>query len=153
MGEKPARSVEQTVRRSLELFHGGFCCSESVLLASTERLGLQSELVPRIATGFCGGMAHAGSVCGAVSGAVMALGCVQGRDVGGAPREAIFASVQQLAATFRERWGSIDCPVLLGCDLGTEEGQRRFREQDLKTQRCDRFVEEAVRVALERIDD
>ena len=66
MDDKSAMSVERAVRRSLELFHGGFCCSESVLLALTERLGLQSELVPRIATGFCGGMAHAGSVCGAV---------------------------------------------------------------------------------------
>ncbi len=34
----------------------GFSCSESVLLAASQRLGIESEIVPHIATGFSGGM-------------------------------------------------------------------------------------------------
>ena len=43
---------EQAPQRSLELFRSGFFCAESVLLAIAESQGIQSDLIPRIATGF-----------------------------------------------------------------------------------------------------
>jgi hypothetical protein len=43
-------------RRSRELFESGFLCAESVLLAVSEAEGVRSDLIPKIATGFCSGM-------------------------------------------------------------------------------------------------
>ncbi|MDA8408349.1 MAG: C-GCAxxG-C-C family protein [Deltaproteobacteria bacterium] len=66
-------------KRSGELFDSGFRCAESVLLAVAEHAGIQSPFIPKISTGFCGGMSHSKGVCGAVTGGVMALGMILGR--------------------------------------------------------------------------
>ena len=71
---------EQAPQRSLELFQSGFFCAESVLLAIAESQGIQSDLIPRIATGFCSGISRTGGMCGAVSGAIMGIGLVAGRN-------------------------------------------------------------------------
>ena len=47
----------ETSQRSRELFDSGFYCAESVLLAIAESQGIESDLIPRIATGFCSGIA------------------------------------------------------------------------------------------------
>jgi len=71
---------EQATQRSLDLFRAGFFCAESVLLAIAERRGIQSDLIPRIATGFCSGISRTGGLCGAVSGAIMGINLVAGRN-------------------------------------------------------------------------
>jgi hypothetical protein len=50
-----------------------FLCSEAVLMALAKCLGVESKLIPKIATGFGAGIGRQGEVCGALSGAVM--GC------------------------------------------------------------------------------
>jgi hypothetical protein len=42
---------QQAPQRSRELFRSGFFCAESVRLAIAESQGIQSDLIPRIATG------------------------------------------------------------------------------------------------------
>ena len=44
------------------------------------KLGIENELVPRIATPFAGGMGRSGEVCGAVVGALMCIGIKHGRE-------------------------------------------------------------------------
>jgi hypothetical protein len=77
---------EQTPQRSLELFSSGIFSAESVLLATAESQGIQSEFIPRIATGFCSGISRVGGMCGTVSGAIMGINLVAGRD---SPAESI----------------------------------------------------------------
>jgi hypothetical protein len=54
---------EQASQRSVELFRSGFFCAESVLLAIAESQGIESDLIPRIATGFCSGISRTGGAC------------------------------------------------------------------------------------------
>lgn len=63
------------------LFDNGFNCAESVLLATSHEKFAQSigGIIPRIATGFGGGIARNGDVCGALTGGVMAIGLALGR--------------------------------------------------------------------------
>ena len=61
---KGIMTTTQVAQRSEALFQQGFCCAESVLQAIAESRGIQSELIPRIATGLCGGIAKTGGVCG-----------------------------------------------------------------------------------------
>ena len=70
---------DRAVQRSTELWDSGLYCAESVLLAVAESLGIRSDIIPRIATGFCGGVSDSGGMCGAVSGAIMAIGLAAGR--------------------------------------------------------------------------
>lgn len=55
-------------------------CCESVLLALAEYLGVESELIPRIATGIGAGFSLNGFTCGSISGATMAIGLKYGRE-------------------------------------------------------------------------
>jgi len=70
---------DDVAERAAKLFTEGLCCSESVLQAVAESRGVQSDLIPRIATGLCGGIARTAGLWGAVSGGVPAVSLVTGR--------------------------------------------------------------------------
>jgi C_GCAxxG_C_C family probable redox protein len=145
--------IDQAARRSRELFAStiGYYCAESVLLAVAESQGTQSEIIPRIATGFCSGMAHTCGLCGAVSGAIMGIGLLNGVRTPGDNRTANYAAVQKLLAQFEAEFGSTNCRELTGCDLGTPEGQAQFRASK-QGERCADYVEEATRLALSVVE-
>ena len=106
---------EDAVRR----FDSGFNCAESVLLTVSE-LELHQRMagiIPRIATGFGGGIARNGDVCGALSGGVMAIGLVLGRDSPEASRDPCNVAVDRLYNSFMAKFGSCKCRELVGIDL------------------------------------
>ena len=53
---------------------------------------------------------------------------------------------------FEEQFGTTNCRVLLGCDLGTTEGQQTFRDNHLIEQ-CFGYAEGATRIALSLLED
>ncbi|MCW4055801.1 MAG: C-GCAxxG-C-C family protein, partial [Candidatus Bathyarchaeota archaeon] len=59
-------------------FRGGYNCAQSVLLAMQEHYGTKSDVIPKIASAFGGGVGRCGSVCGALTGAVMTIGMKHG---------------------------------------------------------------------------
>ena len=141
---------EQASQRSAELFRSGFFCAESVLLAIAESQGIQSDLIPRIATGFCSGISCTGGMCGAVSGAIMGINIVAGRT---SPNESIelnYALTQKLIDRFESQYGSVNCRQLIGCDLATEAGQRYFVENHLM-ERCLQYAADATSMAMSLI--
>ena len=91
-------------------------------------------------------------MCGAVSGAVMAINLFTGRN---SPSESVMASynaVRKLLEMFESRFGSTNCRQLIGCDLGTEEGQDFFKSNNL-LQQCRRYTEEATGMAMLVIEE
>ena len=122
-----------------------------MLLALAEQQGIRSDVIPQIATGFCGGMARTGGLCGAVSGAVMGIGLALGRSTPEDSRERLSAAVPAFLGRFRAQFGSLDCPELTGCDLGTPEGQAKFHAENRRLD-CHRFVAEAARLAAALIE-
>jgi C_GCAxxG_C_C family probable redox protein len=129
----------------------GWFCAESVVAELALRLGVESDLLPAIATGFCGGVSRRGGMCGAVSGAVMAISLVNGRRSAADSREAAYAAVQSLVDGFVKEFGSVNCPELLGLHLGTDEGRAEFRARGLM-RRCRGFTCRAAEMAAEIID-
>jgi C_GCAxxG_C_C family probable redox protein len=123
-----------------------------VLLAVAESEGIQSELIPKIATGFCGGVSRTCGMCGAVSGGIMVIGVFSGRNE---PTETVaesYTMVRKLVKEFGSKFGSTNCQELTGCDLGTEEGQKHFHENNIR-QKCRGYTEEATRISLSLIKD
>lgn len=123
-----------------------------MLLAVAESEGIQSDFIPKIATGFCGGVSRTCSMCGAVSGGIMVIGLFTGRN---APTETVaesYTMVRKLVKQFGARFGSTNCQELTGCDLGTEEGQKYFKENNIRP-KCRIFTEEATRISLSLIGD
>src|SRR5512133_1456218 len=103
---------EQASHRSLELFKSGYLCAECVLQAIAENQGIQSELIPRIASGFCSGISYTSSLCGAVSGAIMGINLVAGRNSPSESLEISFTLTQKLIALFEKQYGSVNCRQL-----------------------------------------
>lgn len=140
--------VARVEERAKQLFQSNLYCAESVLQAVAEEAGLDSPLIPRIASGFCGGIARTGEICGAVTGGVMALGLVFGRDSAAGSIADVYSKVQQFHGEFSKQCGSVNCAELIGCDLGTADGQRTFVEQRLH-RKCLEFTGLAAGLAAQ----
>jgi len=143
-----AKAVEEAV----ELFEEGCACSQAVLASVAERLGLDRGQAMRISACFAAGM-RGGEVCGAVTGAYMALGLAHcGADCTTAEgRQAAYAEVASFNSAFRERHGSLLCRELLGGDLSTPEGAQLASEGRLLLDKCPELVRDAALILDEAL--
>lgn len=138
----------ETSKRARELFEStGYYCAESVLLAVAEYQQIHSDLLPRIATGFCSGVARSGGMCGAVSGGILAIGLVLGRSSPDQPVDPCYAAVREFMQQFASKYGSLSCPELTGVQLGTPEGQAAFRQKG-QVKECANYVATAAEMAV-----
>ena len=139
-------TIEDEVRRA---FDSGLNCAESLLLAVGKDSGLEKDsarFIPRIATGFGGGIARNGDVCGALSGAVMAIGLTLGRDGSDQSRDQCYTAVNHFYNDFVQTFGSCKCRELTGVDFETPEGNAIYRER-VHRERCTPIVEWAAKMA------
>lgn len=133
-------------------FASGWYCAESVLLAVARSEHVDNESLTRMATGLCGGLANTRGPCGAVTGAVLAMGLVLGRSSASASDQPIYSAARRLNAEFERSFGARDCHELLGCDLGTPEGQANFKTRRL-ARRCMQFTGKAAELARRILDE
>lgn len=136
---------------AVQRFKEGLFCAESVLLTLARRQGVDDPNVPAIATGFCSGLSQTAGPCGAVTGAVMGIGLALGRKEAGSSVNQSYDATKALVNRFTEEFGSVNCADLLGCHLGTPEGQQTFTEGKL-WKRCMTYTGRATEMAAEIID-
>jgi len=120
--------------RAENLFRNhGLSCSEAVLLVLNRGFGggLPDETCLGLGSGFGGGIGGAGCVCGALSGAVMALGIYLGPSLPeGMGKKDYRRLVSGLHDRFRERSGSVCCRELIA-DFRQRKSERRHFCQGL----------------------
>ena len=124
-------------------------CAQSVLTAYAEDFGINKNQALSLAVGFGGGMGRTQDVCGAVTGAIMVLGLSS--DFKEEDRRdkinMVYSKVQRFLNEFGEAKGTTKCRDLIGCDLLSEEGQKYFKEKNLK-ENC----REYIRLCCELLD-
>ena len=132
------------------LFEQKFHCSQAVLASFAADLGISEEQALKLGGCFGGGMCK-GEVCGACTGALMALGLRFGQsradDI--QSRQKTNDVTSAFLESFKKENGSYICKQLLGCDLSTEEGRRHAAENSLFTRLCPKMVESAVKITEE----
>jgi C_GCAxxG_C_C family probable redox protein len=116
-----------------------------------QELGIESPVIPRIATPFGGGIAGMGSVCGAVVGAVMAIGLKHGREEPEHARPHAYAPAQEVYRRFQQEMGSAICRELTGIDLSTLEGLKQLYSSGVPQRVCLPAVSTGYRLALAAI--
>jgi C_GCAxxG_C_C family probable redox protein len=124
-------------------------CAQSSFRVFAEDFGLDEVIALRIAQGFGGGMGHTGNVCGAVTGAYMALGLANPASKDN-PRQSVdktYALVKEFDRQFTALHGTVNCSELLGYDLSKPEKVLEAREKGLFTTMCPGFVADAVKIA------
>lgn len=101
--------------KAAELFLEGYNCAQAVVVAYSDLTGLTPQFSAKIASSFGGGMGRLREVCGAVSGMFMVAGILYGYDNcdDDEKKKAHYTLIQELAAKFREKNGSIICREIL----------------------------------------
>lgn len=140
------------VEKANDLFSRKFHCSQAVFAAFSEELGLTEEQALKIGACFGSGM-RKGEVCGACTGALMALGLKYGQ----ADEEDMDSRLKTNEVTdmfldkFKKENGSYMCKELLGCDVSTKEGIAEAIDEKLFTEFCPKMVESATKIVEEMI--
>lgn len=133
-------------------FREGYNCAQSVLLAFANKVGLKEDEALKLASSFGGGMGRLREVCGAVSAMFMIAGILKGytepnNDIVKANH---YKLIQDLAAEFKLKHGTIICRELLGLD-GTEFSPIPSARTDeyYKERPCEEFIRCAAEIVEE----
>ena len=135
--------------KARELFYRGYNCAQAVFCAFAEDMGMDLETAARLSSSFGGGIGRLREVCGAVSGAEMALGYLRGYSdpEDHAAKLAHYEQVRALARRFQEQNGTIICRELLKDVPVTPGGEPEKRTPEYYASRpCLRLVGEAAAI-------
>lgn len=135
------------------LFRLGYNCSQSVLGAFAEDLGMDVDTALRISCSFGGGMGRLREVCGAVSGMLMVCGLSTGYATPetGVLKATHYKLVQELAEIFRERHGSIVCRELLGGTASNVPIPSARTAEYYRMRPCERLIGSAADILEEKL--
>lgn len=104
--------------KAMALFREGYNCTQAVVGAFCEELGMDFETAMRCAQSFGGGFARMREVCGAVSGMALCVGFSHGsadpKDKAQKARQ--YEIVRGLMESYRAQNGSYICRELLGLE-------------------------------------
>ena len=143
--------MSASVERAKELFLQGYSCSQAVVGAFCDQVGMDFETAMRLAAPFGGGVGRMRQVCGAVSGAFILAGLKYGyTDPNGREEKAAhYKLIQDMAAAFTAEKGSIICKDLL--QLQQTQKQTHIPDertaQYYKERPCVYMVEQAAIIA------
>ena len=122
------------VEEAVQLFEDGYMCSQAVLAVFCEEFGLSREQAFKISISFGGGM-RKGEVCGACTGAIMALGLKYGENKSKSDEMCV-----KFLDSFEKENESYICRDLLDCDIRTEEGIKYAIDNNLFKEICPKMV-------------
>ena len=136
--------------RAKEYFSQGYACSQAVVLAFSDAIGLDKDSISKIMLPFGGGLGRLRLTCGAVSGMAAVVGMLYA-DAENSPenKKKVYAIVQELCAQFQKEMGSLICADLLsGMNLKVEiGGQAEARtEEYYKKRSCGDIVALATQI-------
>lgn len=135
--------------KARELFLKGYNCSQSVLGAFCEDLGLDLKTAMLISSSFGGGMGGLRETCGALSGAFMVIGLKHGYFTPDNPTDKaeLYKKVRLVAEAFKEKYNTILCRELLEAQKLTVKTEPSIRtEKYYKERPCAVFVENAAEI-------
>ena len=137
--------MKMTEQEMMELFAGGFDCSQVAFVSAADRLGIEREEALKLSSAFGGGM-YAGETCGAVTGSLMAIGYKYGHYKPGdaAAKETLIAKVKEFREAFCEKNGSTMCRDLLGYNIGDPEELQIILEENIMMEKCPVITATAV---------
>lgn len=136
------------IEKATACFSEGFSCSQSVLVAFAKEHDLSQELALRVAGAFGGGMGRSGQTCGAVTGALMALGLKHGkvRADDAAAGDKCYELAGKFLQRFKEQNGGLSCPELLGRDISNPEERTLAQQEQRFSTICPRLVRNAAEI-------
>lgn len=137
-------------KKASDYFQNGFNGSQSVFTVFGTDYGLSEDNCLKIACAFGGGMGRQQHICGAVTGALMALGLKYGKAMGDdeSKKKETYRKTSDFFEEFKKLNGSSNCKELLnGLDMKDPEDYKKIMELGLFDNKCKKYVEDAVHIA------
>jgi C_GCAxxG_C_C family probable redox protein len=161
------KKLQQVEKKTIELMEKYHNCAQCTLVAIQEISGLKDDGLAKASSGFAGGIGGTQSVCGALTGAALALGMKYGRDISylegpleeaGKKQGEGIEQVARLAKWFEREFGSIICTDLRKAHMGTDLSmgvpwQNEWANQLGMQKRCAEFAAKTAQRALAMLDD
>lgn len=137
--------------KAIELFRKDYNCAQSVFTVFSEITGITEKDSKKIASGFGGGIGGTQRICGALTGAVMVIGCKYHNDSDPlVSKKNIYKKVQDFLNEFKKINMHISCYNLTGVDFSTEEGKKKAHDENIFELKCQKYVADAIEL-LERL--
>ncbi|MBQ5739454.1 MAG: C_GCAxxG_C_C family protein [Oscillospiraceae bacterium] len=126
----------------------GFNCCASVLFAYQDKTKMSDELCYGVSSGLGGGF-RTGSICGAVSGAVIVLGILHphNEQTGAEGKTSNMKLTQEFQRRYAEREGAVDCR-----DLKPVPAKHEVPFEGREMKNCDHYILAAVELLDEMIE-
>jgi len=151
--KKPDTTEKQN--KALSLFEGDYNCSQSVFAALVAGEGLSEDEALKVATAFGGGMGRRQHTCGAVTGALMALGYFKGKGKNDANenKTLTYDLTNEFFTEFEHLHGSSRCLDLLdGLNMNDQEDYLKLLEKGYFKINCRHYVSDAVALSQKLIN-
>jgi C_GCAxxG_C_C family probable redox protein len=135
--------------KAIEYFKSKFNCSQSVFAVFGTDYGLSENDCLRIGCAFGGGMGRQQFTCGAVTGALMALGLKYGKTLGDSEdkKQETYMKTREFFTEFNKTHGSSTCKELLnGLDMNDPVDNKKIIDQGLYEINCEKYVADAVKI-------
>lgn len=133
----------------VDSFEQGFDCAQVVLEHYADRFSIDIKELRKISTGFGAGCMR-GETCGALIGAYMVLGLLNGVCECGEAGQIQKVQSLKVSANFNEeffkKFGAYTCKELLGADISTKEGAEKIMSENLMNAFCPNLVVEVTRI-------
>ena len=139
-----------------ENFKSGHNCAQSVLLAFAEELELDKEFALKLSSSFGGGMGRLREVCGAVSAMFAIAGIKKGYTTPNNDdlKQKHYELIQELAETFKSKYGTIICRELLELPEGKDSPKPSKRTEEYYESRpCEAFIRYAAQIISKELLD
>jgi len=132
---------------------GKLTCSESILWAGCDCLGIKSELVPDIALGLAGGIGLQGKTCGVLTGSALVLSLAVGAQETDYKKKKMgtLQAVGRMRQAFAQKFSHTDCRSLCGLDLTTPAGRKELMEH-VKADTCAAYVEAGAELLAQALN-
>jgi C_GCAxxG_C_C family probable redox protein len=132
---------------AVNYFKNGFNCSQAVFTSIAQDFGISEDDCLRIGAAFGGGMARCQMTCGAVTGALMAIGLKYGRALNDnqEKKAETYEKTLEFFSEFKKRNGSVNCKELLrGLDMNDPEDKKIIEDLKLFQIACNKYVMDAA---------
>jgi len=143
---------DNRVEEAISCLRDGMNCSQAIFSVYGHHLGVDRDRCLKIASVFGGGINNTGNVCGAVTGAIMAIGLKHGdlkygevgiKDLTELPKS--YGVASEFTKKFKERNVTIICRELIDHDLLTAEDiEHAFKTGAFNN--CPKFVKDAAEI-------
>jgi len=143
--------TEESVKHAQELFSGKYNCAQSSMKAILVAHNLDFDQLFHLAAGLGAGIAHEGNACGAITGAIAALGVIEGKYHPEAVEQKAqaYAKGEEFIRRFKLKHGTILCNDLTGIEMTDLRERKKAMDEGIFNRKCPSYVADAVRLALE----